>query len=30
VNGVNDAQVGPIIEFAIENADKITVVSFSR
>jgi uncharacterized radical SAM superfamily Fe-S cluster-containing enzyme len=28
VNGVNDAQVGPIIEFAIENADKITVVSF--
>jgi uncharacterized radical SAM superfamily Fe-S cluster-containing enzyme len=28
VNGVNDAQVGPIIDFAIENADKITVVSF--
>ena len=28
VNGVNDEQVGPIIDFAIENADKITVVSF--
>ncbi len=28
VNGVNDAQVGPIIEFAVANADKITVVSF--
>jgi uncharacterized radical SAM superfamily Fe-S cluster-containing enzyme len=28
VNGTNDDQVGPIIEFAIENADKITVVSF--
>jgi uncharacterized radical SAM superfamily Fe-S cluster-containing enzyme len=28
VNGVNNHQVGPIIEFAIENADKITVVSF--
>jgi len=28
VNGVNDAQVGPIIDFAIANADKITVVSF--
>jgi uncharacterized radical SAM superfamily Fe-S cluster-containing enzyme len=27
-NGVNDAQVGPIIDFAIANADKITVVSF--
>jgi hypothetical protein len=28
VNGVNSEQVGPIIEFAIANADKITVVSF--
>ena len=28
VGGVNDEQVGPIIDFAIENADKITVVSF--
>ncbi|MCC6810476.1 MAG: radical SAM protein [Deltaproteobacteria bacterium] len=28
VNGVNNDQVGPIIDFAIENADKITVVSF--
>jgi hypothetical protein len=28
VNGVNDHMVGPIIQFAIENADKITVVSF--
>ncbi len=28
VNGVNNDQVGPILEFAIENADKITVVSF--
>jgi len=28
VNGVNDQQVGPIIDFAIANADKITVVSF--
>jgi len=28
VGGVNDDQVGPIIDFAIENADKITVVSF--
>jgi hypothetical protein len=28
VNGINDEQVGPIIDFAIENADKITVVSF--
>jgi hypothetical protein len=28
VNGVNDDQVGPIIDFAIANADKITVVSF--
>ena len=28
VNGLNNEQVGPIIEFAIANADKITVVSF--
>jgi 7,8-dihydro-6-hydroxymethylpterin dimethyltransferase len=28
VNGINDDQVGPIVEFAVENADKITVVSF--
>jgi uncharacterized radical SAM superfamily Fe-S cluster-containing enzyme len=28
VNGVNDDQVGPIVEFAVENADKVTVVSF--
>jgi 7,8-dihydro-6-hydroxymethylpterin dimethyltransferase len=28
VNGVNDDQVGPIVQFAVENADKITVVSF--
>jgi tetraether lipid synthase len=28
VNGVNNDQVGPILEFAVENADKITVVSF--
>ncbi len=28
VNGVNDAQVGPVVRFAIDNADKITVVSF--
>jgi len=28
VNGVNDQQVGKIVEFAIENADKVTVVSF--
>jgi 7,8-dihydro-6-hydroxymethylpterin dimethyltransferase len=28
VGGVNDEQVGPIIDFAIANADKITVVSF--
>ncbi|UQA63732.1 radical SAM protein [Polyangium aurulentum] len=28
VNGVNDHMVGPIIQFAIENADKVTVVSF--
>jgi tetraether lipid synthase len=28
VRGVNDDQVGKIVEFAIDNADKITVVSF--
>ncbi len=28
VNGMNNDQVGPIVEFAAENADKITVVSF--
>jgi uncharacterized radical SAM superfamily Fe-S cluster-containing enzyme len=28
VNGVNDDQVGPIVQFAVDNADKITVVSF--
>jgi len=28
VNGINNDQVGPIVEFAVENADKITVVSF--
>ena len=28
VNGVNNEQVGPIIDFAVQNADKITVVSF--
>ena len=28
VNGVNSDQVGPILEFAVANADKITVVSF--
>ncbi len=28
VKGVNDDQVGSIVRFAIENADKITVVSF--
>ncbi len=27
-NGVNNDQVGPIVEFAVENADKVTVVSF--
>ena len=27
-NGVNNDQVGPIVDFAIENADKVTVVSF--
>ncbi len=28
VGGINDEQVGPIIDFAVANADKITVVSF--
>jgi uncharacterized radical SAM superfamily Fe-S cluster-containing enzyme len=28
VRGVNDAHVGRVVRFAIENADKITVVSF--
>jgi hypothetical protein len=28
INGVNDDQVGPIVEFAVQNADKVTVVSF--
>jgi uncharacterized radical SAM superfamily Fe-S cluster-containing enzyme len=28
VRGVNDSEVGRIVQFAIENADKITVVSF--
>jgi 7,8-dihydro-6-hydroxymethylpterin dimethyltransferase len=28
VRGVNDDQVGPVVRFAIENADKVTVVSF--
>src|SRR6185369_15389060 len=28
VNGVNNEQVGPIVEFAVDNADKVTVVSF--
>ena len=28
VNGVNDHEVGRIVDFAIENADKVTVVSF--
>jgi uncharacterized radical SAM superfamily Fe-S cluster-containing enzyme len=28
VNGVNQDQVGPIVQFAIDNADKVTVVSF--
>jgi uncharacterized radical SAM superfamily Fe-S cluster-containing enzyme len=28
VNGVNNDQVGPIVQFAIDNADKVTVVSF--
>jgi uncharacterized radical SAM superfamily Fe-S cluster-containing enzyme len=28
VKGLNDDQVGPIVQFAVDNADKITVVSF--
>jgi uncharacterized radical SAM superfamily Fe-S cluster-containing enzyme len=28
VNGVNHDQVGPVLKFAIDNADKVTVVSF--
>jgi uncharacterized radical SAM superfamily Fe-S cluster-containing enzyme len=28
INGVNNDQVGPIIDFAVANADKVTVVSF--
>jgi 7,8-dihydro-6-hydroxymethylpterin dimethyltransferase len=28
INGVNNDQVGPVVQFAIDNADKITVVSF--
>lgn len=28
VNGVNDREVGRIVDFAIQNADKVTVVSF--
>ncbi len=28
VNGVNNDQIGPILRFAVENSDKITVVSF--
>jgi uncharacterized radical SAM superfamily Fe-S cluster-containing enzyme len=28
VRGVNDDQVGKVVQFAIENADKVTVVSF--
>ena len=28
LNGVNSDQIGPIVQFAIDNADKITVVSF--
>ena len=28
INGVNEEQVGRIVDFAIENADKVTVVSF--
>lgn len=28
VNGVNNDQVGPVVQFAIDNADKVTVVSF--
>ena len=28
VNGLNNDQVGPVVEFAVQNADKVTVVSF--
>ena len=28
VNTINDTQVGPIIDFAIQNSDKVSVVSF--
>ncbi len=28
VRGVNNDQVGPVVQFAIDNADKVTVVSF--
>ncbi len=28
VNGINNDQIGPILRFAVENSDKITVVSF--
>ena len=28
VNGINNDHVGPIVEFAVENADKVTVISF--
>ena len=28
VGGVNNDQVGPVVQFAIDNADKVTVVSF--
>jgi len=28
VKGINDDQVGPVVQFAIDNADKVTVVSF--
>lgn len=28
INSINNDQVGPVIQFAIDNADKVTVVSF--
>ena len=28
MRGINDDQVGPIVQFAVDNADKVTVVSF--
>ncbi len=28
INTVNDAQVGPIVDFAIEHSDKVSVISF--